>query len=375
MKTKGAILRGIGEEWKVEEIELGDPIAGEVQVRLAASGMCHSDHHLRTGDIQAPLPILGGHEGAGIVTKVGPGVTGFAEGDHVVTAFIPACGTCRPCASGLQNLCDKGASLLTGEAIADGTFRAKTADGENLTPMTLLGTFSPYITVNQASLIKIEDDIPLQVAALLGCGVATGWGSAVEIGGTKTGQTVVVQGVGGIGINSVQGAKAAGARFIVAVDPVEFKREKALEFGATHAFSSMEEATAAVADITWGQMANVTIIAVGEIFGDMIQPALDITGKGGRVIVTGMGDMTQMDAKMNLFGLAMLQKSVQGAIFGGVGPRTQVPNLLEQYRNGTLKLDELVTKTYRLDEVNQGYADMLDGKNLRGVIHYTDEDY
>lgn len=375
MKTKGAILRGIGEEWKVEEIELGDPIAGEVQVRLAASGMCHSDHHLRTGDIQAPLPILGGHEGAGIVTKVGPGVTGFAEGDHVVTAFIPACGTCRPCASGLQNLCDKGASLLTGEAIADGTFRAKTADGENLTPMTLLGTFSPYITVNQASLIKIEDDIPLQVAALLGCGVATGWGSAVEIGGTKTGQTVVVQGVGGIGINSVQGAKAAGARFVVAVDPVEFKREKALEFGATHAFSSMEEATAAVADITWGQMANVTIIAVGEIFGDMIQPALDITGKGGRVIVTGMGDMTQMDAKMNLFGLAMLQKSVQGAIFGGVGPRTQVPNLLEQYRNGTLKLDELVTKTYRLDEVNQGYADMLDGKNLRGVIHYTDEDY
>lgn len=375
MKTKGAILRGIGEEWKVEEIELGDPIAGEVQVRLAASGMCHSDHHLRTGDIQAPLPILGGHEGAGIVTKVGPGVTGFAEGDHVVTAFIPACGTCRPCASGLQNLCDKGASLLTGEAISDGTFRAKTADGENLTPMTLLGTFSPYITVNQASLIKIEDDIPLQVAALLGCGVATGWGSAVEIGGTKTGQTVVVQGVGGIGINSVQGAKAAGARFVVAVDPVEFKREKALEFGATHAFSSMEEATAAVADITWGQMANVTIIAVGEIFGDMIQPALDITGKGGRVIVTGMGDMTQMDAKMNLFGLAMLQKSVQGAIFGGVGPRTQVPNLLEQYRNGTLKLDELVTKTYRLDEVNQGYADMLDGKNLRGVIHYTDEDY
>lgn len=375
MKTKGAILRGIGEEWKVEEIELGDPVAGEVQVRLAASGMCHSDHHLRTGDIQAPLPILGGHEGAGIVTKVGPGVTDLAEGDHVVTAFIPACGTCRPCAGGMQNLCDKGASLLTGEAISDGTFRAKTADGENLTPMTLLGTFSPYITVNQASLIKIEDDIPLQVAALLGCGVATGWGSAVEIGGTKTGQTVVVQGVGGIGINSVQGAKAAGARFVVAVDPVEFKREKALEFGATHAFSSMEEATAAVADITWGQMANVTIIAVGEIFGDMIQPALDITGKGGRVIVTGMGDMTQMDAKMNLFGLAMLQKSVQGAIFGGVGPRTQVPNLLEQYRNGTLKLDELVTKTYRLDEVNQGYADMLDGKNLRGVIHYTDEDY
>ena len=241
--------------------------------------------------------------------------------------------------------------------------------------MCLLGTFAPYITVNEASLVKIEDDIPLKEAALLGCGVATGWGSAVEIGGTHAGDIVVVVGVGGVGINSVQGAAAAGARIVAAVDPVPFKRQMAEKLGATHTFESMEDALPVLGEISWGKMANTTILTVGEIDGSMIAPALALTGKGGEVIVTGMGNFASMDAQMNLFELTLLQKRVQGAIFGGASPRTQVPNLLNEYRAGKLNLGDLVTNTYRLDQINEAYDDMLAGNNIRGMIVYEDGDY
>ena len=375
MKVKAAVLGGVGQDWEIREIELGDPVAHEVQVKLTASGLCHSDEHLRTGASPVPFfPVIGGHEGAGVVTKVGPGVTDLKEGDHVVLAFIPACGKCRMCAKGLQNLCDLGAGLVKGKAISDKTFRY-TVDGEPAIPMCLLGTFSPYVTVHEASVVKIEDDIPLDKAALLGCGVSTGWGSATEIGGTKAGDTVVVVGCGGVGMNAVQGAAAAGARYVVAVDPVESKREQAMQLGATHAYASVEEAMQPVADITWGTLADVTVITVGDVKGDQIQPACQITGKGGTIVVTAMGDFSNQDVKLNLFELTLLQKNLQGAIFGGIGPRQQIPQLLNMYRSGQLKLDELITKEYQLADINQGYADMRDGKNIRGIIRYTDADY
>ncbi|GAA2881349.1 NDMA-dependent alcohol dehydrogenase [Pseudonocardia halophobica] len=375
MKTKGALLYEPNTDWKVEEIEIGDPVAGEVQVRLAATGLCHSDEHVRTGANELPVyPVLGGHEGAGVVTRVGPGVVGLEEGDHVVLGFIPACGVCKPCSKGMQNLCDQGANLLTGKAIADDTFRI-TASGNPVSPMCLLGTFSPYVCVNQSSVIKIEKDVDLATAALLGCGVSTGWGSTASIGGTKAGDVVVVVGVGGVGINAVQGAAAAGARMVVAVDPVAYKREWAQEFGATHTFSSMSEALEPLRDLTWGTMADTVALTVGELEGDMIQPALDLTAKGGQVVVTAIADMQQVDAKVGLFELALLQKRIQGAIFGGISPRTQIPRLLDEYRAGRLKLDELVTRTYTLEEINQGYQDMRDGKNLRGVVRYAEADW
>lgn len=374
MKTKAAILFDVGEDWKVEEVELGDPVEGEVQVRLTSSGLCHSDHHLRTGQSPARMPVIGGHEGAGTVVKVGPGVSRFAEGDHVVTAFIPACGVCGPCSRGAQNLCDEGAGLVKGRAIADQTNRV-THNGVGLTPMCLLGTFSPYITVNQASLVKIEDDIPLREAALLGCGIATGWGSATQIGGTRPGDTVVVVGIGGVGINSVQGAKAAGARHVVAVDPVGFKRDMAERLGATHVFESMEAALPAVEEMTWGRMADTVILTIGEIKGEHIAPGLALTGKGGQTLVVGMGDFAAMDVSLNLFDLTLMQKRLQGAIFGGAGPRTQVPTLLDEYRTGALNLTDLVTRTYRLEDINKGYDDMLAGVNIRGMIVYDETDW
>lgn len=374
MQTKGAVLWGVDQEWSVEEIEVGEPRVGEVTVQLAASGLCHSDEHLVTGGTPVAFyPVLGGHEGSGVVTQVGTGVTGLAEGDHVVTAFIPACGMCPPCSNGHQNLCDLGANLLAGTSVSDGSYRVR-AQGKDVIQMCLLGTFSPYITVHQASVVKIEPDIPLEVAALVGCGVTTGWGSATKVADVRPGESVVVMGAGGVGMNAVQGAAAAGAKRVLVIDPVESKRERSMEFGATHTYASAEDAMGPVNELTWGRMADKAIITVGDIRGEDIQAGLSLIGKGGRVVVTGMGNYTNMDVKLNLFELTLLQKDLQGAIFGGCNPRAEIPALLSLYREGRLKLDGLVTNTYALEDVNQGYQDMRDGKNIRGLIRYTDAD-
>jgi NDMA-dependent alcohol dehydrogenase len=374
MKTKGAILWKPGTEWSVEEIEVGDPRWAEVTVQLAASGLCHSDEHLVTGATPLPFyPALGGHEGAGVVIKTGPGVTDLREGDHVVTAFIPACGKCAPCSSGHQNLCDLGANLLSGQSITDGSYRVS-ARGQDVIPMCLLGTFSPYITVHEASVVKIAPDLPLEVAALVGCGVTTGWGSAVRAADVRVGETVVVMGAGGVGMNAVQGAAAAGARYVVVVDPAESKRAWAPDFGATHVFPSVDEARAALTDLTYGRLADKVVITVGEIRGEHVGEALSLAGKGGRVVVTGMGSAFDSDVKMGLFELTSLEKEVRGSLFGSANPRAEIPALLELYRQGRLKLDGLVTTRYRLEQINQGYQDMRDGGNIRGLIAYTDAD-
>lgn len=373
MKTKGAILWELNQPWSIEEIEVGEPRAGEVMVQLAASGLCHSDEHLVTGATPIELPVLGGHEGSGTVIKVGPGVTGLAEGDHVVTAFIPACGQCPPCSNGHQNLCDLGAALLGGKAISDGTNRV-TAKGQGVQTMCLLGTFSPYITVHQASVVKIEPDIPLEVAALVGCGVTTGWGTATKVADVRPGENVVVMGAGGVGMNAVQGAAAAGAKRVMVIDPVASKRERAMEFGATHTYASAEEAMGGVNELTWGRMAEKVIITVGDIQGENVQEALSLTGKGGRTVVTGMGSAANLDVKLSLFELTLLQKDLQGAIFGGSNPRAEIPALLSLYQEGQLKLDGLVTTKYSLEDINDGYQDMRDGKNIRGMVIYTDAD-
>ena len=229
VKTRGAILRepGTRSGWLVEDILIDPPKAGEVLIKLAASGMCHSDDHVNTGDI--PLdwgPIIGGHEGAGVIQEVGPGVERLKPGDHVITTFLPSCGHCRFCVTGESNLCDTSAGVLAGTA-PDGTHRVHLTDGTPVGPFSYLGTFSPYLCAPALSIIKIDEDIPLKTAALIGCGVPTGWGSAVYAADTQIGDTVVVIGTGGVGMNAVQGARHAGAEQIVAVDPVEWKQLEA----------------------------------------------------------------------------------------------------------------------------------------------------
>ena len=259
MQTEAAILWEQRTDWIVEPIELDPPKVGEVLVKLAASGMCHSDEHMVTGDLPGALPIIGGHEGAGIVEEVGPGVTELAPGDHVVFGFIPACGKCPPCSTGHSNLCDVGGTLMAGRQI-DGTARHH-ARGKDLAIMVCLGTFGKYTVVNQASCVKILDDIPLDKACLVGCGVTTGWGSFVYAADVRPGDNVAVIGVGGIGASALQGARLAGAERIFAIDPVELKRTLAPRFGATHTAASIDDAFALVREETWGRMCDKVICA------------------------------------------------------------------------------------------------------------------
>ncbi|MCL4313082.1 MAG: NDMA-dependent alcohol dehydrogenase [Actinobacteria bacterium] len=367
MRTQAAVLWELNTSWSVEEVELDDPVEGEVLVKLAASGLCHSDEHLLTGDIPAPLPMVGGHEGAGIVEAVGPGVNSLSVGDHVVLAFIPACGRCPSCSSGHQNLCDLGANLVTGIPVSNGIHRIR-AKGQGAGAFCLLGTFSPYVVVNEASAVKIDDDIPLDKAALVGCGVTTGYGSAVYAAEVAPGDTVVVVGCGGVGMNAIQGARLAGAERIVAVDPVAFKREQASVFGATHSAPDLGAAYALVNQLTWGRLADKAIITTSVASGDLIAPTMSLISKGGRVVVTAVAPFLQSDVQLSLFELTLFQKDLRGSIFGSANPRYDMPRILDLYREGKLKLDELITRTYSLAEVNQGYQDMRDGKNIRGVI-------
>ena len=372
VETRGAIIREAPGKFEVVDLVSDDPRPGEIQVKLAASGMCHSDDHLATGDIPvAHYPMAGGHEGAGVVTAVGTNTKGFKEGDHVVFSFLPACGRCRWCASGMSYLCDLGAGLLVGARFDDlESFRFSTSDGTPVGQMCGLGTFSGYTTVNAESAVKIPDDIPLEVACLTGCSVGTGWGSSVTAAKVEPGETVIIMGIGGIGANAVQGAAYAGASHVIAVDPVAFKREKAQEFGATETFENIEEAADFARSVTNGQGADKAIVTVGVTTGQHVAQAFSAIRKAGTVVVTGLGDITAVGLPISLGELTLFAKEIKGAMFGGSNPHTDILKMLRLYQEGNLKLDEQITKRYTLDEVNQGYEDMHAGKNIRGVIIY-----
>jgi S-(hydroxymethyl)glutathione dehydrogenase/alcohol dehydrogenase len=359
-------LRDAGKDWEVIELELDAPKAEEVLVRWVASGLCHSDEHLRHGDLVPRFPVVGGHEGAGIIEEVGPGVTRLEPGDHIVCSFLPACGHCRWCSTGQQNLCDLGAGILEG-SMPDGTFRMH-AEGQDFGQMCMLATFSQYAVVSQASAVKIADDIPLEVACLVGCGVPTGWGSAVYAAETTPGDTIVIYGIGGIGVNAVQGARHAGATNVIAVDPLANKREIAEQFGATHSVGSAEEAMGLAQELTNGVGADKALVTVDVVDTPVVSAAFDTIRKGGRVVLVGLADPGKVTVQLSGAVMTLFQKEVIGRLFGGGNPHYEIPKLLDLYHAGTLKLDELITRRYALDEINQGYQDLLDGKNLRGVI-------
>jgi NDMA-dependent alcohol dehydrogenase len=381
MTTRAVVCTGINEPWKTEEVVIDPPGTREVRVKMVYAGMCHSDEHLRTGDIGAPpevleaigvpsmFPVVGGHEGSGMVTEVGEGVTQVAVGDHVAVSFIPSCGTCHWCASGRQNLCDLGMFTLAGGMISDGTYRYHLA-GENLMRMAQLGTFADEMVCHENSLVRIEPWSNMKAAALISCGISTGFGSAVDRAKVKPGETVVVVGCGGVGSGAIQGARIAGARTIVAVDPVPFKLEKAKEIGATHTAASLLDAQFMLPELTMGRNADVVILTPGVLKGDLIAPACAVGSKDARIVVTAIAPFSQMDAQLNLFNFAMYNQTLMGTVFGSQSPRVQVPNLLNLFEAGQLKIDEIVTREYSLDEVQQGYDDQAAGVIIRGVVKF-----
>lgn len=371
MKTRAAILRELNTPWSVEEIELDPPKKGEVLVKLSASGMCHSDEHVVTGDLAGVTPgppMIGGHEGAGIVQEVGEGVDTLVPGDHVVFGFVPACGRCPSCVEGHSNLCDNAANFPSGLQIGDSTARHHTSDGKDLGLMCLLGTFAEHTVVHESSCVKIEQDWPMDKACLLGCGVVTGWGSAVYAAQVAPGDYVAVVGVGGIGANAVQGAAMAGARVVTAIDPVEFKREKAMDFGATHTYSSIEEAMGGMGEVTWDRGYDKVIMTMGVGDGDALGEAFHLGGKRAKIVVTNIHPSTEPSVAVPGIMLTMYEKQLVGSLFGSANIRKDIPRLMELYLAGQLNLDDLVTKTYTLDQINEGYDAMRNGENIRGVI-------
>lgn len=366
MKTKAAVVYEIGKPIVIEELELDKPGPGEVLIRYTHAGLCHSDVHVAHGDLEARLPMVLGHEGAGIIEEVGPGVTRVAAGDHVVCSFIPNCGTCRYCSSGQQSICDMGATIL--EGYLPGERFPLSGPAGQYGAMCMLGTFSQYGVIHQNSCVKVDDDLDLATATLVGCGVPTGYGSAVNTAEVKAGDTVVVIGVGGIGINAVQGAKIAGAKNVIAIDLLENKRQKALELGATHAFESADAAMETITNLTRGQMADSAILTPGLLTAEITADGFNVVGKGGIVVLTGINKLDEMNIQLPGTIATLFRKQIRGSLFGDCNPTVDIPRILGLYKNGDLKLDEIVTKTYTLDQVNEGYDDLLNGKNIRGVV-------
>jgi NDMA-dependent alcohol dehydrogenase len=317
------------------------------------------------------FPMIGGHEGSGVVLEVGKGVTDFAPGDHVVTSFVAVCGECRWCNSGMEYICDMGAQVMVPGMPTDGTFRHHTADGRNLGHLSKVGAFSKHTVVSTDSIVKIDPGLPLLPMALLSCGIPTGYGSAENRAKVKTGDTVVVIGVGGIGTGAIQGARINGAAQIIAVDPVEFKQKSALGFGATHSVSTTEEAADLVRDLTSGVMADSVVVSPSIIAGEDVQAALSLTRKGGTCVLTAMTASTTSSIAINLQEFILWNKNLVGTVFGSCNPRVDIARFARLYEAGLLQLDEMITRRYRLDDINEGYRDQLNGEIIRGVIDFS----
>ena len=368
--TTAAALFAVGADWELVELEVDPPRAGEVHVRFDYAGLCHSDEHLRFG-AAGRLPIVGGHEGAGVVEEVGAGVDDLVPGDHIVASIVPTCGRCRWCVTGAPYLCDDGAHALTGMS-PDGSFPFHRGDVD-IGGFCQVGAFSRYATLARGSVVRIPSDIPLDQACLLACCIPTGWGSAVNAARVVPGEVVVIIGVGGVGSFAVQGALAAGASVVACIDPEPFKLQHVSQLGAHLCYQSFGEAEAALIEETSGVMADKVIVTVGDVTAEVTAQAFALTRKGGTLVLTGMSHDGQAPT-VTLPGtiLSAWAKTVVGCLYGLCSPHHDIPMLVDLWRRGQLNIADAVTNRYPLAQVTQGYRDLEDGKNIRGIIEHAD---
>ena len=367
MNTRAALFRTIGAPLSIETIALDPPKPTEVLVRIAAVGLCRTDLHVMRGERRVAMqPMVLGHEAAGVVEAIGLAVEDIAPGDHVVLTFIPGCGVCRWCAQGLHHLCAEGPRITQGPQL-DGSYRRRDVHGEDVGAFCMIGGFAERTVVDRASVIAIDKDIPLDLAALVACGVPAGVGAARYRAKVKAGDSVLVVGCGGDGMNVVQGARLCGATTIIAADIAPYKCELAQAFGATHTTDAQGEAlTRTVHALTDGVGVNHAFVCIDP--ATTLLPAFRATQKAGNIVVTAITPDTVKQIDVPPLELFATQKAIMGAVYGFMSPRLQIPELLRLYRAGDLKLRELITRTYALANINQGYADLEAGKNLRGVV-------
>ena len=367
MKSRAAILFEAGQKLEVREVDVQDPGPGEVRIQMVAGGVCHSDLHVMTGHLSAPLPAILGHEGAGIVADVGAGVTSVRPGDHVIPLWRLSCGECEYCTGGRPALCPAGTEIRWSGRLLDGTSRFK-LDGQEIKHFAGVSSFSNYTVLPEKAALKIPDDLPLERAALLGCAVITGFGAVVNAAQVRPGRTVAVFGVGGVGINVVQGAVLAGAEKIIAVDLLESRLEHAKRFGATHVVNaSAGDPVEQIRDLTGGRGVDYAFEVIG--LPITMRQAYDCLAKRGVAMVVGI---TPTTAEVTVPSLSLVyeERVLTGSLYGSAAPKTDIPRLIDLYRAGSLKLDELLTRSYPIEEINQAYDALQSGETLRSVVTF-----
>ena len=367
MKSRAAVLFEVGQKLEIREVDVQDPDPGEVRIQMVAGGICHSDLHVMTGHLNAPLPAILGHEGAGIVADVGTGVTSVRPGDHVIPLWRLSCGECEYCTGGRPALCPAGTEIRWSGRLLDGTTRFK-LDGQEIKHFGGVSSFSNYTVIPEKAVLKIPEDLPLEQAALLGCAVITGVGAVVNAAQVKLGRTVAVFGTGGVGINVVQGAVLAGAEKIIAIDLLESRLEHAKKFGATHLVNaSAGDPVEQIRELTGGKGVDYAFEVVG--LPVTMQQAYDSLAKRGVAMVLGVSPTTAKVAVSSL-SLVYEERVLTGSLYGSAAPKTEIPRLIDLYRTGSLKLDELLTRSYPIEEINQAYDALKSGETLRSVVTF-----
>jgi S-(hydroxymethyl)glutathione dehydrogenase/alcohol dehydrogenase len=361
---RAAVLREVGKPMQIENVTIADPKPGEALVRIVGTGVCHSDYHVIKGEWASQFPIVLGHEASGIVEAIGEGVTQAKPGDHVVLSFAPNCGQCPCCVAGQPHLCSGYATVPPG-GLLDGTSRLSVGD-ETVYMFGRMASFAEYSVVAGASLIPIRKDAPLAKAALVGCAVMTGVGAALNTAKIEAGSTVMVVGCGGVGLNCIQGARLASASRIIAVDVADDKLEFARKFGATDVVNSMrDDPVAAVRDLTSGYGVDYALEAIG--LQVTIEQCYHAVRRGGTAVVVGMAP-DGVKATIPARAIAGSEKTLKGCFYGSTRPRIDMPRLVDFYMDGRLLLDELVTRTYPLEQINEAFDDLGRGGVGRGLL-------
>ncbi len=367
MKTRAAILFEVGRRLELSEVEVAPPRAGEVLVRMVASGICHTDRHVMTGHVGAPLPAVLGHEGAGVVTEVGAGVASVKPGDHVIPLWRLSCGACEYCTGGRPALCNEGMQVRTTGCLLDGTTRFALG-GTAIKHFCGVSSFAEYAVIPERGVLRIPEDLPFDRVALLGCAVVSGVGAVVNRARVRPGSSVAVFGTGGVGLNVVQGAALAGAGKIIAVDVRARKLEWARQFGATHTVdASRANPVAEVRALTGGRGVDYAFEVVGQ--PATMRQAYDGLAKRGMCVVLGVTPATA-EVAVPVMSLVFEERVLTGSIYGAGAPRVEIPKLIDLYRAGKLKLDELLTRSYPFAEINEAYEALERGEVARCVVTF-----